>query len=113
MAIIITLDAPQEGHGPAWRPALSGGAGVGAYAATKAALLRLCESMAAELREHGINVNAVLPSVIDTPQNRRAMPEADSSVWVKPESLAEVILFLASPAARDISGAALPVYGRA
>lgn len=95
------------------RAALSGGAGVGAYAASKAALLRLCESMAAELREHGINVNAVLPSVIDTPQNRHAMPDADSSVWVKPESLAEVILFLASPAARDISGAALPVYGRA
>lgn len=94
------------------RAALAGGAGVGAYAAAKAAVLRLSESMAAELREHRVNVNCVLPSIIDTPQNRQAMPDADFASWVSADSLAEVILFLASPAARDISGAAIPVYGR-
>lgn len=94
------------------RGGLSGGAGIGVYAAAKAAVLRLSESMAAELREHRINVNCVLPSMIDTPQNRQAMPTADFSAWVKADSLAEVILFLASPGARDISGAAIPVYGR-
>ena len=94
------------------RAALQGGAGVGAYAAAKAAVLRLCESMAAELQEHRIRVNCVLPSIIDTPQNRQAMPESDFTSWVSADSLAEVILFLASPAARDISGAAIPVYGR-
>lgn len=93
------------------RAALQGGAGVGAYAAAKAAVLRLSESMAAELREHRVHVNCVLPSIIDTPQNRQAMPEADFASWVTPDSLAEVILFLASPAARDITGAAIPVYG--
>ncbi len=94
------------------RGALGGAAGIGVYAAAKAAVLRLSESMAAELREHRINVNCVLPSMIDTPQNRQAMPTADFSAWVKADSLAEVILFLASPGARDISGAAIPVYGR-
>lgn len=95
------------------RPALSGGASVGVYAASKAAVLRLTESMAAELGEHGIRVNAVLPSILDTPQNRQAMPDADPRTWVSPDSIAEVLLFLASPAARDISGASIPVYGRA
>jgi NAD(P)-dependent dehydrogenase (short-subunit alcohol dehydrogenase family) len=69
--------------------------------------------MAAELSEYGITVNAIMPSVIDTPQNRRSDPNADHSRWVTPESLAEVILFLVSDSARDISGAAIPVYGRA
>jgi NAD(P)-dependent dehydrogenase (short-subunit alcohol dehydrogenase family) len=68
--------------------------------------------MAAELRDYGITVNAVLPSTIDTPQNRQAMPDMDFSKWVAPESLAGVIAFLASDSARDISGAAIPVYGR-
>lgn len=95
------------------RASLAGGAGVGVYAAAKGALLRLTESMAAELRELHINVNAVLPSIIDTPQNRQAMPGSDPSTWVSTDSLAEVILFLASPAARDISGAGIPVFGRA
>lgn len=95
------------------RTAHAGGASVGVYSASKAAVLRLTESMAAELREHGICVNAVLPSIIDTPQNRQAMPDADPSTWVSPGSIAGVILFLASPAARDISGASIPVYGRA
>ncbi|HZO91559.1 MAG TPA: SDR family NAD(P)-dependent oxidoreductase [Chthonomonadaceae bacterium] len=95
------------------RAALSGPAGIAAYSASKAAVLRLTESMAAELLEHGITVNAVLPSVIDTPANRQAMADADFSKWVAPESLADVIAFLASDSARDISGASLPVYGRA
>jgi|SRR5579884_3497815 len=95
------------------RAALAGSAGLSAYSASKAAVLRLTESMAAELLEHGITVNAVLPSIIDTPQNRQAMPNADYIKWVAPESLADVIAFLASESARDISGAGIPVYGRA
>jgi NAD(P)-dependent dehydrogenase (short-subunit alcohol dehydrogenase family) len=69
--------------------------------------------MSAELLDRGVRVNCVLPSIIDTPANRQAMPDADPDKWVKPESLAQVLLFLTSPAARDISGAAIPVYGRA
>jgi NAD(P)-dependent dehydrogenase (short-subunit alcohol dehydrogenase family) len=94
------------------RGALKGEAGMSAYAASKAGVLRLTESMAAELLPLGITVNAVLPSVIDTPQNRAAMPQSDFSKWVAPESLADAIAFLVSDAARDISGAAIPVYGR-
>lgn len=88
-------------------PALS------AYSASKSALIRLTESMAGELMAHHITVNAILPSVIDTPLNRQNDPQADFSKWVKPESLADVMTFLASDAARDISGASIPVYGRA
>lgn len=95
------------------RAGLSGVPGLSAYSASKSAVLRLTESMAAELLDLGITVNAVLPSTLDTPQNRQAMPDADFSKWVAPESLAGVIAFLASDAARDISGAAIPVYGRA
>ncbi|PJF35096.1 MAG: hypothetical protein CUN49_12325 [Candidatus Thermofonsia Clade 1 bacterium] len=95
------------------RAALSGLPTISGYSASKSAVLRLTESMAAELAEYGITVNAVMPSVIDTPQNRRSDPNADHSRWVTPESLAEVILFLVSDSARDISGAAIPVYGRA
>jgi NAD(P)-dependent dehydrogenase (short-subunit alcohol dehydrogenase family) len=95
------------------RAGLSGSAGIAAYSVGKAAVLRLTESQAAELRDHGITVNAVLPSTIDTPQNRKAMPDADPGTWVTPDSLADVIAFLASHGARDISGAAIPVYGRA
>ena len=95
------------------RAALAGGPGLAAYSASKAAVLRLTESMAAELLEDRITVNAVLPSTLDTPANRQAMPDADPGAWVSPASLAEVIAFLASEAARDISGAAIPVYGRA
>jgi NAD(P)-dependent dehydrogenase (short-subunit alcohol dehydrogenase family) len=93
------------------RPALSGKAGMGSYSAAKSAVLRLTESMAAELKSQGINVNCVLPGTIDTAENRKAMPDADTSKWVSPDSLAEVILFLSSNAARDIHGAAIPVYG--
>jgi NAD(P)-dependent dehydrogenase (short-subunit alcohol dehydrogenase family) len=84
---------------------------MGAYSAAKAAVLRLTESMSAELRDGGINVNCVLPATLDTPQNRAAMPDADPGRWVAPADLAEVIVFLASPAARAVHGAALPVTG--
>jgi NAD(P)-dependent dehydrogenase (short-subunit alcohol dehydrogenase family) len=94
------------------RAGLQGQPNLAAYAASKAAVIRLTESAAAELKQSGINVNCVLPGTIDTPQNRQAMPDADFSRWVKPESLADVILFLASVGARDIHGAAVPVYGR-
>ena len=88
---------------------LSGQAGMGAYSAAKSAVIRVTESMAAELKRKGINVNCVLPSIIDTPQNRAAMPKADPSHWVAPADLADVILFLASEEARAVHGAALPV----
>lgn len=82
-----------------------------AYCVAKDAVVRLTEAMAAELREQGINVNAVLPTVIDTPDNRAAMPDTDPSRWVAPADLAAVIAFLASDAARAVHGAALPVAG--
>lgn len=91
--------------------AAKGGAHMGAYAASKSAVARLTESMAAELRERGINVNCVLPSIIDTPENRKDMPDVDPSRWVSPQSLAGVMVFLASDAARDIHGASVPVTG--
>ena len=84
---------------------------MGAYCAAKSAVVRLTESMAAELRDQGINVNCVLPSILDTPANRLAMPKADPRRWVAPDDLAQVVLFLASPAAIAIHGAALPVTG--
>jgi NAD(P)-dependent dehydrogenase (short-subunit alcohol dehydrogenase family) len=89
--------------------AQKGVAQMGAYCAAKGAVIRLTEAMAAELREKNINVNCVLPTVIDTPENRAAMPDADPSRWIAPGDLANVILFLASKAARAIHGAALPV----
>lgn len=94
------------------RPGIEGQAGMAVYSASKSAVIRLTESMAAELKDHGVNVNCVIPGTIDTPQNRGTMPNADYSTWVTPESLADVILFLSSEAARDVHGAALPVYGR-
>jgi len=94
--------------------AANGGvANMGAYIASKSALLRLTETMAAELGDKGIGVNAVLPGTMDTPANRAAMPDADPSSLVKPASVAEVILFLASDAARAVRGAAIPVAGTA
>lgn len=91
--------------------AARGGAHMGAYAASKSALIRLTESMSAELKDKGIHVNCVLPSIIDTPDNRRAMPDADPASWIAPAALADVIAFLASDAARAIHGAAIPVSG--
>jgi NAD(P)-dependent dehydrogenase (short-subunit alcohol dehydrogenase family) len=91
--------------------ALSGKPAMAAYTASKAALIRLTEAMAAELRDRGINVNCVLPSIIDTPANRAAMPKADFAKWVAPAALADVIAFLASDGARAVHGAAVPVAG--
>jgi len=91
--------------------AQKGVAQMGAYIASKSAVIRLTETMAAELREQNINVNCVLPTIIDTPENRAAMPKADPRRWVAPQDLAQVIAFLASDAARAIHGAALPVTG--
>lgn len=86
-------------------------AGMGAYVASKSAVIRITETMAAELREKNINVNCVLPTIIDTPENRAAMPQADPRRWVAPQDLAAVIVFLASDAARAVHGAAIPVTG--
>lgn len=93
------------------RGGLAGGKNMAAYSVSKSAVIRLTESMAAELKGHGINVNCVLPGTIDTPQNRADMPNADFSKWVAPEALADVIAFLCSDAARAVHGAAVPVYG--
>lgn len=89
--------------------ALVADCGMGAYAASKSAVHRLTESLAAELASTDCTVNAVLPNIIDTPVNRADMPNADFTQWVKPGTLAEVIVFLASPAARAITGALIPV----
>ena len=89
--------------------ALAGGANMGAYAASKSIVIRLTESMSAELKRQGINVNCVLPSIIDTPQNRKDMPNVDPKTWVAPEDLAAVILFLISDVSRAVHGAAIPV----
>lgn len=88
-----------------------GSAAMGPYSAAKSAVVRLTESMAAELRDKGINVNCVMPTIIDTPENRSAMPGADPSRWVAARDLANVIAFLASDDARAIHGAAVPVSG--
>jgi NAD(P)-dependent dehydrogenase (short-subunit alcohol dehydrogenase family) len=93
------------------RAGLEGKKNSAAYAAAKSAVIRLTESMSAELKASGINVNCILPGTIDTPQNRAEMPKADFDRWVTPEALASVILFLASGEARAVHGAALPVYG--
>jgi NAD(P)-dependent dehydrogenase (short-subunit alcohol dehydrogenase family) len=91
--------------------ALQAGAGMGPYAASKAGVHRLTEALAAE-HKGKITVNAVLPSTIDTPANRADMPKADFSKWVRPQELAEVILFLVSDAASAVTGALIPVSGR-
>jgi NAD(P)-dependent dehydrogenase (short-subunit alcohol dehydrogenase family) len=93
------------------RDALVGTAGYAAYSASKSAVVRLTEAMAAELKTGNIRVNCILPGTIDTPQNRKAIPHGDFSKWVAPEAIADVILFLISNASRGINGAALPVYG--
>ncbi|TPV99269.1 MAG: Dihydroanticapsin 7-dehydrogenase [Beijerinckiaceae bacterium] len=93
-------------------PAKKAGAGMGAYAASKAGVLRLTESLAEEEKNAGVRVNAILPTIIDTPRNRADMPKADFSRWVKPEDIAKAILFLLSSDAKAITGAELLIAGR-
>src|SRR4029079_12833333 len=95
------------------RPVVSPAPGMTAYVASKAAVAAITQSLAAELAADRILVNAVLPSIIDTPANRAAMPKADHAAWPKPAEIAEAIGFLASPDNTLTSGALLPVYGRA
>jgi NAD(P)-dependent dehydrogenase (short-subunit alcohol dehydrogenase family) len=92
--------------------AAKAGAGMGAYSASKSGVARLTEALAEELKDKGVNVNAVLPSIIDTAANRADMPTADFTRWVQPAALADVIMFLASDAARAVTGASIPVSGR-
>jgi len=92
--------------------AVKAAAGMGAYAASKAGVHRLTEALAEELKDTSVTVNAVLPSILDTARNRSDMPDADPSRWVQPSDLARVMLFLASPASRAVTGALIPVTGR-
>jgi NAD(P)-dependent dehydrogenase (short-subunit alcohol dehydrogenase family) len=95
------------------RPAVQPVAGAVAYGIAKLGVVKLIEQIATEYREQGIRANAILPSIIDTPANRRSMPDADFERWVRPEQIAAVLRFLVSDDAMVISGAAIPVYGRA
>lgn len=112
-AVVPVMQA--RGHGKivnvAAMGALKAAPAMAAYSIAKTAVLRLTEAMAGELREAGINVNCVMPSIIDTPANRADMPGADPAKWVSREALADVILFLASDRARAIHGAGIPVVG--
>jgi NAD(P)-dependent dehydrogenase (short-subunit alcohol dehydrogenase family) len=99
------------GSRAAVQPATS--AGAAAYAASKAAVVALAQAVAAEVLEHGVRVNAVLPSTLDTPANRASMPKVDPAKWVTLGSAAGVVAFLLGDEARDVSGVALPIYGRA
>jgi NAD(P)-dependent dehydrogenase (short-subunit alcohol dehydrogenase family) len=85
---------------------------MGAYTASKSGVQKLTESLADELKDRGITVNAILPGTIDTPRNRSDMPDADFSRWVTPDAIADVVLFLASDGAQAVTGAAIPVFGR-
>jgi NAD(P)-dependent dehydrogenase (short-subunit alcohol dehydrogenase family) len=113
-AVVPQMLAQQSGKivNIASRAALEGKAKMGAYSVAKTAVVRLTESMAAELRGQGINVNCIIPDTIDTPENRQAMPKADFSKWVSPADLANVIVYLASAASSNLHGALVPVYGR-
>jgi NAD(P)-dependent dehydrogenase (short-subunit alcohol dehydrogenase family) len=105
----------KEGHGAivnvAAKAAVDHAAGAAAYAASKAAAVAMLDSLAAETKGSGVRVNTILPSIIDTEANRKAMPKADFAKWPKPEDIARVILFLCSDDARVIHGAAIPLYG--
>lgn len=93
------------------RPALQGVSEMSAYGASKAGVVNLTQSMAKELSDYNININAIIPGTMDTPRNRKDMPKADFKKWVKPQEIAEVIAFLCSSQGDKISGAILPVYG--
>ena len=114
-AVIPQMQERQQGKivNVGARNGLVGVANMAAYSASKSVVIRLTESMAAELKQHHINVNCILPSIIDTPRNRADMPTADYSTWVTPEAMAKVVLFLASEAAKPIHGASIPVEGLA
>jgi len=105
----------KEGYGAivnvASKAAVDHAAGAAAYAASKSAAVALLDSLAADLKGSGVRVNTILPSIIDTQANRKAMPQADFAKWPKPEEIARVILFLCSDDAKVIRGAAIPVYG--
>ena len=93
------------------RAALEPGAGVGAYSASKAAMVSLIRTVALENKDAGITANVILPGTMDTPANRKFMPNADVSKWVQPAAIAALITWLASDAGKDVNGAAIPVYG--
>jgi NAD(P)-dependent dehydrogenase (short-subunit alcohol dehydrogenase family) len=95
----------------AGKPGVDHAAGAAAYAASKAAAIAVIDSLAADLKDSGIRANSILPSIIDTEANRKAMPKANFAAWPKPEDIAREILFLASDDAKVINGAAIPVYG--
>jgi NAD(P)-dependent dehydrogenase (short-subunit alcohol dehydrogenase family) len=105
----------RQGHGAivnvGSKAALDHAAGAAAYAASKAAAVALIDLLAADVKGKGVRVNTILPSIIDTEANRRAMPKGDFAKWPKPEDIARVILFLCSDEARVVHGAAIPVYG--
>jgi NAD(P)-dependent dehydrogenase (short-subunit alcohol dehydrogenase family) len=105
----------KQGHGSivnvAAKAAFDHGAGAAGYAASKAAAVALMDSLAADVKGTGVRVNSILPSIIDTPANRQAMPNGDFTTWPKPEDIAQVILFLCSDKAATVHGASIPVYG--
>ena len=93
------------------RSALEPGADVGAYSASKAAMLSLMKTVALENKDAGVTANVILPGTMDTPMNRKSMPDADFSKWVQPASVASLMVWLAGEAGKEINGAAIPVYG--
>jgi len=93
------------------RAALEPGPGVGAYSASKAAMVSLMKTVALENKDAGVRANVILPGTIDTPANRKAMPDADFSKWVRPATVASLITWLASDAGKDLNGAVIPIYG--
>lgn len=115
-AIVHALPMLRVGHGAIVNIGAASAAradgGMGAYTASKSAVAKLTESLAAEERMYGVRVNAILPSIIDTPQNRADMPDGDFSNWVSPAEIAEVVAFLISQSASGVTGASIPVLGR-
>lgn len=94
------------------RAALEPGAGVGAYSASKAAMVSLTRTVALENKDAGLTANVILPGTIDTPANRKAIPNADVSKWVQPAAIAELVVWLASDGGKDVNGSVIPVYGK-
>jgi NAD(P)-dependent dehydrogenase (short-subunit alcohol dehydrogenase family) len=115
MARAVLARMRQQGSGRilavASRQAVEPAAMVGAYSASKAALVSLIRTIALENKDRGISANAVLPATMDTPANRTAMPQADASDWVQPDQVAALLVHLASDDGAQITGAAIPIYG--